>query len=73
MRSGNAQLGSQEEEQEGSAGANSDSDAEFEQMLAEADEPKAAPQAGAADDAPKDDEAAAALVRLSFIRFGFAT
>lgn len=32
----------QEEDQEGSPGANTDSDAEFEQMLAEAEEPKPA-------------------------------
>ncbi|CAH2242042.1 jg25818, partial [Pararge aegeria aegeria] len=44
-----------EEEQEGSAGANSDSDAEFEQMLAEADEPKAV-SSNAEEPAPPKEE-----------------
>ncbi|KAL4714068.1 hypothetical protein ACJJTC_008422 [Scirpophaga incertulas] len=47
---------SSEEDQEGSPGANSDSDAEFEQMLAEAEEPKV----GGEESAPRDEEPAPA-------------
>lgn len=49
---------SQEEDPEGSAGINSDSDAEFEQMLAEAEEPKPAAAATEEDAvAPVDENA----------------
>lgn len=53
----------QEEEQEGSIGANSDSDAEFEQMLAAAEDPKPSTAAAASEDAAQKEDDPNAAVR----------